>query len=196
MHVNDSCLFWHILTLTYQYCEWPSCHQSSNYSRIPIPYYTKFYITRWTHGPQNLQRPIRTLIMLLGFLIKKLCVVSGFEISKWMHLSVRQVDCKITCPNVPFTCLKYIKRKQLMWKSEIHSRQLDMSCRYSTCPTVIFTRLRQSDEWNFEPWICVCTARAVDSEWIHIWPAASVNNDGRTDYLRLFTPYGPFRWRQ
>ena len=35
-----------------------------------IPYTTIFYITRWTHGPQNLQRPIRTLIVLLGFFIK------------------------------------------------------------------------------------------------------------------------------
>ena len=36
-----------------------------------IPYTTIFYITRWTHGPQNLQRPIRTLIVLLGFWIKQ-----------------------------------------------------------------------------------------------------------------------------
>ena len=39
-----------------------------------IPYTTIFYITRWTHGPQNLQRPIRTLIVLLGFLIKQIFV--------------------------------------------------------------------------------------------------------------------------
>ena len=58
---------------------------------------------------------------------------------------------KITCPNVPFTCLKYITPMQLMWESEICSRPSDKSCRYSTCPTVIFTRLRRSDEWNFEP---------------------------------------------
>ena len=37
-----------------------------------IPYTTIFYITRWTHGPQNLQRPIRTLIVLLVFLIKQI----------------------------------------------------------------------------------------------------------------------------
>ena len=76
-----------------------------------IPYTTIFYITRWTHGPQNLQRPIRTLIVLLGF---------------------------------------WINRK---------------------------TRV-----------ICLFTARAVDwwtAEWTHMWPAAGVNNDGRTDYLRL-----------
>ena len=43
-----------------------------------------------------------------------------------------------------------------MWKSEIRSRPSDKSCRFSTCPTVIFTRLRRSDEWNFEPlwWGC------------------------------------------
>ena len=73
-----------------------------------IPYTTIFYITRWTHGPQNLQRPIRTLIVLLGFFIK--------------------------------------------------------------------TNLRV---------ICLFTARAVDSEWTHMWPATSVNNHGRTDYLGL-----------
>ena len=33
--------------------------------------------------------------------------------------------------------------------------------------------------------ICLFTARAVDSEWTHMWPATSVNNHGRTDYLRL-----------
>ena len=73
-----------------------------------ILYTTIFYITRWTHGPQNLQRPIRTRIMLLGFWIKQIFGV-----------------------------------------------------------------------------ICLFTARAFDSEWTHMWPATSVNNDGRTDYLRL-----------
>ena len=29
---------------------------------------------------------------------------------------------KITCPNVPFTCLKYTKPMQLMWKSVLRSR--------------------------------------------------------------------------
>ena len=33
--------------------------------------------------------------------------------------------------------------------------------------------------------ICLFTARAVDSEWTHLWPATSVNNHGRTNYLRL-----------
>ena len=61
---------------------------------------------------------------------------------------------KITCPNVTFTSLKYVKPVQLMWKLEICNRLLDKSCRHSTCPTVIFTRLRRSDEWNFEPSIC------------------------------------------
>ena len=37
-----------------------------------IPYTTKFHITWWTHGPQNLQRPIRILIVLLGFWIKQI----------------------------------------------------------------------------------------------------------------------------
>ena len=73
-----------------------------------IPYTRIFNITRWAHGPQNLQRPIRTLIVLLGFRIKQ-----SFRI------------------------------------------------------------------------ICLFAARAIDSEWTHMWPAATVNNDGRTDYLRL-----------
>ena len=55
----------------------------------------------------------------------------------------------ITCLNVPFTCLKYIKPVQLLWKSEIISRPSDKSCRYSTCPNVIFTHLKRWDEWNF-----------------------------------------------
>ena len=33
--------------------------------------------------------------------------------------------------------------------------------------------------------ICLFTARAVDSEWTHMRPATSVNNDDGTDYLRL-----------
>ena len=37
-----------------------------------IPYTMIFDITRWAHGPQNLQRPIRTLIVLLGFRIKQI----------------------------------------------------------------------------------------------------------------------------
>ena len=39
-----------------------------------IPYTTMFDITRWAHGSQNLQRPIRTLIVLLGFRIKQIFV--------------------------------------------------------------------------------------------------------------------------
>ena len=73
-----------------------------------IPYTTMFYITRWTHGPQNLQRQMRTLIVLLDF---------------WNKTNLRV--------------------------------------------------------------ICLFTARAVYSEWTHMWPATSVNNDDGTDYLRL-----------
>ena len=80
----------------------------------------------------------------------------------YIQASKFQIECtcplgkwivKITCPNVPFNCLKYIKPMQLMWKSEICSCPSDKSCRYSTCPTVIFTRLRRAAEWNFEPCI-------------------------------------------
>ena len=72
-----------------------------------IPYTTILDKTRWAHGPQNLQRPIRTLIVLLGLRIKQIFV---------------QFVCLLP---VPLT------------------------------------------------------------EWTHMWPAASVNNDGRTDYHRL-----------
>ena len=87
---------------------------------------------------------------------------TDLNIAVLIQASKFQIECtcpsgkwivKITCPNVSFTCLKYIKPMQLMWKSEICSRPSDKSYRYSTCPTVIFTRLRQSDEWNFEPWL-------------------------------------------
>ena len=44
--------------------------------------------------------------------------------------------------------------------------------------------IRFSNKTNFHV-ICLFPARGVDSEWTHMWPAASVNNDGRTDYLRL-----------
>ena len=85
--------------------------------------------------------------------------IASAQVSFLLQASKFQIECtcpsgkwivKITCPNVPFTCLKYIKPMQLMWKSEICSHPSDKSCRYSTCPTVIFT-LRRSDEWNFEP---------------------------------------------
>ena len=80
----------------------------------------------------------QTIIQASKFRIECTC-----PLGKWIV--------KITCPNVPFTCLKYIKPMQLMWKSEICSHPSDKSCRYSTCATVIFTHLRWSDEWNFEP---------------------------------------------
>ena len=41
-----------------------------------------------------------------------------------------------------------------------------------------------SNKTNFRV-ICLFNGRAVDSEWTHMWLAATVNNDGRTDYLRL-----------
>ena len=53
------------------YCKSPSTVETL-YSTIP--YTTIFDITRWAHGPQNLQRPIRTLIVLLGFRIKQIFV--------------------------------------------------------------------------------------------------------------------------
>ena len=88
-----------------------------------------------------------------------------------MQASKFQIECscpsgklivKITCPNVPITCMKYIKPMQLMWKSKIHSRPSDKSCSYSICLTVISTHLRRSDEWNFEPcYNCHSTSEAT-----------------------------------
>ena len=67
-----------------EYSAWQMCvrerkHSTSTCGTVEtpystIPYTTIFYITRWTHGPQNLQRPIRTLIVLLGFWIKQIFV--------------------------------------------------------------------------------------------------------------------------
>ena len=93
------------------------------------------WLCDWQQGDKNLA----TGMQALKFQIECTCL-SGIWIVK------------ITCPNVPFTCLKYTKPMQLMWKSEINSCPSDKSCRYSTCPPAIFTHLRQSDEWNFEPW--------------------------------------------
>ena len=44
--------------------------------------------------------------------------------------------------------------------------------------------------------IWLFTACAIDSEWAHMWPAADVNNDGRTDLPQTFTPYDPSCWSQ
>ena len=87
---------------------------------ITIPYTTIFDITRWTHGPQNLQRPIRSPIVLLDF------EENTFRVSI----------------------------------------------------------------------ICLFTAYAVNSEWTHMWPATSVNNDGQDRLPQTFTPYGPSHWSQ
>ena len=107
---------------------------------------------------------IKILIILWGtrIITPLLCynTICFLQNSHIRQASKFQIECtcpsgkwivKITCLNVPFTCLKYIKSMQLMWESEIRSRRSDKSCRYSTCPTVIFARLRRSDEWNFEP---------------------------------------------
>ena len=50
----------------------------ANLYTVEILYGTILYtthVTRGTHGPQNLQRPIRTLIVLSGFLIKQILIV-------------------------------------------------------------------------------------------------------------------------
>ena len=81
-------------------------------------------------------------------------VMAGFEISNWMHLSVRQVDRKNHLSECTIHLSEIYKAMmQLMWNSEIRSRPSDESCRYSTCLTVIFTCLRWSEEWHFEPWM-------------------------------------------
>ena len=92
--------------------------------------------TQWStvHSP----RPCDIIVPSLTLQASKFQIECNCPSGKWIV--------KITCLNVPFTCLKYIKPMQLMWKLEIRSRPSDKSCRYSTCPTVIFTRLRRSDE--------------------------------------------------
>ena len=71
--------------------------------------------------------------------------VTGFEISncpwgKWIV--------KITCPNVPFTCPQQIR---LVLETRSHPT---VDCWYFTSLTVIFSCLRWSDGWNFEPGYC------------------------------------------
>ena len=71
---TSSFLTWHLASRD---SEKTATRQYENTVETPysaIPYTTIFYITRWTHGPQNLQRPIRTLIVLLGFWIKQIFV--------------------------------------------------------------------------------------------------------------------------
>ena len=52
------------------------------------------------------------------------------------------------------------------------------------CPHLWAQLVRFTNKTNLRV-ICLFTVRAVDSEWTHMWPATSVSNDGRTDYLRL-----------
>ena len=95
---------------------------------------------------------------------------SGFEISNCKcTFPSGKLIVAITCPNVPFTCLKYIKPMQLIWKSEIRSRPSDKSCRYSTCLTVIFTRLRRLYEWNLEPCRCGADVRSRNVTQSHLF---------------------------
>ena len=58
-----------------------------------IPYTTKFHITPWTHGPQNLQRPIRTLIVLSVIWIPNhriiLWIIARDTDSEWTHMCQR-----------------------------------------------------------------------------------------------------------
>ena len=53
-----------------------------------ILYTTIFCITRWTHGTPNLQRPTRTLIVLLGFWIKQiLCNWFVYCLCCWLWMN-------------------------------------------------------------------------------------------------------------
>ena len=95
----------------------------------------------------------------------------------------------ITCLNVPFTCLKYIKPMQLMWKSEIHNRPSDKSWGYSTCPTVIFNHLRRSDEWNFEP----CDHDKITLGQVMTWWRQATSHYLSQCWFRSMSPYGVTR---
>ena len=132
---------------------------------------------------------INLFIMLKIKLHQQMVLENVFHcITAYPQASKFQIECtyplgkwivKITCPNISFTCLKYIKPMQLIWKSEIHSRLSDKSCRYPTCPTVIFTRLRRLDV-KFQTlirilklwycpltlaWKCSVLRFKVDNEW-------------------------------
>ena len=113
---------------------------------------------------------------------------------EYLNISAEDNPWKITCPNVPFTCLKYIKPMQLMWKSEICSRPSDKSCRYCTSPTVICTRLRRSDKWNYEPcaskWVPEPFGQASLRDWelLHVgkhalWQLSSGSVQYASKYL-------------
>ena len=101
---------------------------------------------------------------------------------------------KITYLNVPFPCLKNIKPMQLMWKSKIHSHSSDKSCRCSTCPTVIFTRLGRSDhrenspvtQTTPEPTLLSWGGRPREKKFPHPWP------HGKPGLIALIGPLRPY----
>ena len=102
---------------------------------------------------------------------KQRIVSSGFEISNLMHLSVGQVDYKNHLSKCIIHLSEIYKAKATYVK--IRNTPSDKSCRYSTCPTVIFTRLRRSDEWNFEPWNLACFANNIIYPWPQMMPTFS-----------------------
>ena len=76
-----SAICYHITSTRSVSCYWIISTRSASCYHITvetpystIQYTTIFDITWWAHGPQNLQRPIRTLIVLLGFRIKQIFV--------------------------------------------------------------------------------------------------------------------------
>ena len=97
-----------------------------------IPYTTIFYITRWTHGPQNLQRPIRTLIVLLGFWIKQIvaqfvCLLSvPSTVNSWMNPHVARCrGQQWRQDRLPQTFTPYDPSRWSQWSSQVHSQRIN-----------------------------------------------------------------------
>ena len=108
----DACPSWHTVETPYS----------------TIPYTTIFYITRWTHGPQNLQRPIRTLIVLLGFWIKKFSC-DLFVYCPWRQLWMSPHVARCRCQQwrqdrLPQTFTPYDPSRWSQLSSQVHSQRI------------------------------------------------------------------------
>ena len=123
------------------------------------------------HRASSVYQPPDLKTTLLLFLWQRTLKLCPPNISTRQALKF-QIECscpsgkwivEITCPNVPFTCLKYIKPMQLMWKSDIRSRLSDKSCRYSTCPTVIFCSSQTIGRMKF--WTLHGSCRCPGTHW-------------------------------
>ena len=97
-------------------------------------------------------------VNLVEFISIPLCLANFVGLTTLIQASKFQIECacpsgkwivKITFPNVPFTCLKYTKPMQLMWKSEICSHPSDAIP--EGIPLVRLSFLLVSDDRTSEP---------------------------------------------